>query len=121
MQKISVRDVGQYGVLQDLSEHELPNNAWTDCGNIRFLDGYANQFSGHGQIYGTPSVVPYHLLPVQIAGTRYWIYCSLEKIYVVTGDPGTHTNLTRQTAAVDVDYSATDNSWTSTVLGGIQS
>ncbi len=118
---IRVNNIGQYGVIQDLSKHELPINTWTDASNIRFLDGYASQFLGHGEVYGTPSVEPYHVLPVIINGARYWIYASLTKIYVVTITAGSpvHTNLTRQTAGNDVNYAATANSWTSTVIGGI--
>jgi hypothetical protein len=118
---VRVPNCGSVGVIQDLSQHELPINAWTEVQNIRFLDGYANQFLGHSQAYGTPAVIPYHVLPVIIGSQRYWIYASLTKIYGVTITAGSavHTNLTRQTAAVDVDYAATPNSWTSTVLGGI--
>jgi len=114
---IPVKQVGQYGVIRDLSQPELPINAWTDCKNIRFLDGFAWQFYGHGEIYASPSVTPYHVLPLTVAGVSYWLYAGAAKIYTVTGS--THTNITRQTASVDVDYAATRNSWTSTVLGGI--
>src|SRR5574343_2115575 len=118
---VRVQNVGQYGVVQDLSKHELPMNAWTDASNIRFLDGYAGQFLGHGEVYGTPSVEPYHVFPVIISGVRYWVYASLTKIYAatVTAGAAVHTNLTRQTAGNDVNYAATANSWTSTILGGI--
>ena len=121
MALVRVQSIGQYGVMQDLSKHELPINAWTDASNIRFLDGYASQFLGHGEVYGTPSVEPYHILPVIISGARYWLYASLTKIYAVTITAGSpvHTNLTRQTAGNDVNYTATANSWTSTVIGGI--
>ena len=115
---VRIQNAGAVGVNQDLSNHELPINAWTDASNIRFLDGYANQFLGHSQTYGTPSVVPYHVVPVIISGVRYWIYASLAKIYCVTITAGStvHTDLTRGSGG---DYSATANSWTSTVLGGI--
>ena len=118
---VRVKDAGSIGLNRDLSVHELPLGAWTDVQNIRFLDGYAHQFYGHGEVYNSPSIVPYHLLPCVIGTARYWIYASLEKIYAVTITAGSavHTNLTRQTAAVDVDYVATANSWTSTLLGGI--
>lgn len=121
MSIVRVPNCGSVGVVQDLSQHELPINAWTDASNIRFLDGYSNQFLGHSQAYGTPSVIPYHVLPVIISGVRYWLYASLTKIYAVTITAGAavHTNLTRQTAGNDVNYAATANSWTSTVLGGI--
>ena len=109
---VRVSNVGQFGVVNDLSMHELPINAWTDAENIRFLDGNAHQFLGHGEAYGTPSVIPYHILPVVIGSARYWIYASLTKIYAttITGGSAVHTNLTRQTAGNDVDYAATANS-----------
>ena len=116
-----VPNCGQYGVNNDLSQHELPINVWTDAQNIRFLDGYVNQVLGYGEVYGTPSITPHHVLPVIIAGARYWIYASLAKIYctTITAGAAVHTNLTRQTAGNDVDYTATANSWTSAVLGGV--
>jgi hypothetical protein len=118
---IRVPNAGAIGLNKDLSQHELPTGAWTDAQNIRFLDGYAYQFYGHGEVYNGPAVVPQHLLPVVVGTQRYWLYASLTKIYAVTisGGAAVHTNLTRQTASVDVDYAATANSWTSTLLGGI--
>lgn len=118
---VRVPNCGAVGVIQDLSNHELPINAWTDAQNIRFLDGYINQFLGHVEVYGTPTVEPYHVVPVISGSSRYWIYASLTKIYnvSVSGGSATHTNITRQTAGSDVNYAATANGWTSTVLGGI--
>jgi len=122
MPMLPVPNAGSVGVIRDLSQHELPQNAWTDASNIRFLDGYCYQFYGHGQVYGTPSVVPFYTAPaIGIDGTRYWIYAGEKKIYVtyITGGVATHTNITRQTAGNDVDYSGVRNAWTSTSLSGI--
>jgi hypothetical protein len=49
------------------------------------------------------------------------MYAGAAKIYAVTvsGGVAVHTNLTRQTAGVDVDYTGTPNQWTSTLLSGI--
>ena len=118
---IRVPNCGAAGVIKDLSQHELPINAWTDAQNIRFLDGYVNQTYGYGEVYDSAAVIPHHVLPVVISGARYWIYASLAKIYcvTVTGGAAVHTNITRQTAGADVDYTATANGWTSTVLGGV--
>lgn len=118
MQKVTVSQVGQYGVNKDLSVHELPINAWTNANNIRFIDGYAQQTPGYKELYPSAMVIPYHVLPLSVAGVSTWIYASDKKIYTVINGP-THTNITRQTSGVDVDYSATKNSWTSTLLGGI--
>ncbi|QGZ42715.1 hypothetical protein IP92_05752 [Pseudoduganella flava] len=119
---VSVPNCGSVGVIRDLSQHELPINAWTDSSNIRFLDGYCYQFYGYGQVYGTPAVTPLHTSPaISPTGTRYWLYASDKKIYAayINAGAAVHTNLTRQTAGVDVDYSAQPNEWTSTNLGGV--
>ena len=118
---VPVKNIGSAGVVKDLAAPELPIGAWTDAQNVRFVDNSAQQFYGQGEIYASPSVVPYHVLPVTVSGVRKWIYAGAAKIYTVDAIGGvvTHTNITRQTASVDVDYTATRNSWTSTVLGGI--
>lgn len=114
---VPVNQCGQYGVNKDLSVTSLPANAWTDCQNIRFLDGSAYQFYGHGEVFPGTAVEPYHVLPVTVAGVKYWIYAGSGKMYKV-GAPGgviTHTEITKSATT----YGATRNSWTSTVLGGI--
>ncbi|UOD28788.1 hypothetical protein INH39_25605 [Massilia violaceinigra] len=118
---IKVPAAGALGVVKDVSQHALPPNAWTDANNMRFLDGSVRQFYGHGAVYGTPAVTPLHVVPVNIGAARYWLYAGAQKIYAVTAATGTdvHTNLTRQTASVDVNYAGAPNAWTSTVLSGI--
>lgn len=113
MPLIVIKPVGG-GVNKDLSSHELPPQAWTDARNIRFLDGLASQIYGQSAVYDPPSVAPYHVLPISVAGVRYWLYAGTGKIYAVNGT--THTNLTRATGG---DYSGAANAWTSSVLGGI--
>jgi hypothetical protein len=112
-----VKNTGQIGVIKDLSAHELPPNAWTDALNVRFLDGMAQQFAGEVEVHASPTVIPYFVLPVLVSGIAHWLYAGAAKIYDVTGT--THTNITRQTAAADVDYTGVRNGWTGTVLGGI--
>lgn len=121
MPQIRVTNAGAVGVLKDLSVAELPVGAWTDAQDMRFLDGYALQAYGHGSVYGTPSVTPYHVLPLNIGSSRYWMYAGAAKVYAVniTGGAAVHTNITRQTAGVDVNYTGAANAWTSTSLSGI--
>ncbi len=115
---INVPNAGSIGLNRDLSDHEMPLGAFTSAENIRFLDGYAGQFLGHGQVYEGATITPYHILPVFIDSNRYWIYASLNKIstVVLTGGVITHTDLTRSSGG---DYSAQPNQWTSATLGGI--
>lgn len=112
---------GKFGLNKDLSQHELPPEAWSEARNIRFLDGLAHQAFGYGEYLTDAVVVPFHLQPIQVGSSKYWLYASGTKIYAVTVSGGVivHTNLTRQTAGVDVDYNAVVNSWTSDNLSGI--
>jgi len=118
MPKIEIYNVGSIGVNRDLPPHYLPPEAWTDSNNMRFQDRTASKIKGHEQIFGTPTVAPGFLLNVPKADTSFWIYCSLTKAYVY--ESGVHTNITRQTASVDVNYTAIAfNQWNGGALGGV--
>jgi hypothetical protein len=111
-----IDNAGAIGVNRDLSATDaLAQNAWTDASNIRFLDGAAHQALGYQTIYDPPTVIPYHVLPVTVAGVKTWIYGGAATIYKVDST-GTHTNITRAAGGA---YTATINSWTSCVLGGL--
>ncbi len=111
-----IPQAGSIGVIRDLSQHELPNNAWSDAKNIRFLDGAAYQFYGHGEVYNSPSFTPQHVLPCNVSGSRYWIYATAGKTFAVTNTGGSavHTDITHLTPRTGVA-----NQWTSTLLSGI--
>lgn len=118
MIRYPISALGQHGVVQDVLPHELPLNAWSGGRNVRFFDGFVEKFLGHTQVFGAPSVAPYFLLPAVSGTSFFWLYAGLTKVYVWNGSA--HTNITRQTGAVDVDYAATaDKNWTGCVLGGI--
>lgn len=116
MPKVSVPNAGAIGVIRDLSVHELPLGAWTDASNVRFLDGYASQFLGHGEVYNVPLAAPQYLVPVNVAGARYWLYATAAKQYAVSNSAGatTHTDITHVTARA-----GTVNRWSGFVFGGI--
>lgn len=111
-------NLGQYGVIEDIPSHELPAEAWSAATNVRFNDGFAEKSLGHSEPFGTPSIVPYQLFPEEGNNDFYWLYAGLTKVYVTDGT--THTNITRQTASVDVDYNSTiDREWVGGDLGGV--
>lgn len=113
---VRVQQVGGVGVIKDLGAHVLAPNAWSDASNIRFLDGSAYQFLGHGEVYSSPSVAPQFVMPINVAGARYWLYASAAKTYAVnnTGGVTTHTDITHATPRTGIV-----NQWSGTVLGGI--
>lgn len=116
MSLIPVPNCGAAGVIKDLSVHELPLGAWTDALNVRFLDGYAYQFLGQGQVYNTPSFAPQYVMPVSVVGVRYWLYATATKQFVVANSGGVavHTDITHATPRAGVV-----NNWTGAVFGGI--
>lgn len=118
---VRITATGAIGINKDLSSHELPNNAWSDGNNIRFLDSYAGVCYGYGSPYGAPTAAPLHLLFCKVASGGYWLYATATKIYsmTVTAGAAVDTNITRQTAGVDVNYTNVANAITSTLHGGI--
>lgn len=116
MGMIKVRGAGAAGVNKDLSAAELPANAWTDALNVRFLDGMASPFFGHGEVYTSPAYVPQYVMPCSVAGARYWIYTTATKVFAVTitGGVAVHTDITHVTPR-----SGVVNAWTGCVFGGV--
>lgn len=116
MSKVSVPACGSIGVINDIGAAELPLAAWTDASNIRFLDGAAYQFLGHGAVYNDPAYAPQFVLPMYVAGARYWLYATATKQFAVSNATGStvHTDISHATPRAGVV-----NKWTATVLGGI--
>lgn len=116
MAKIDAFKCGAVGVIKDLGTPDLPLTAWTDAQNIRFLDGSAYQFLGHGEVYDSPAFAPQYLMPINVAGARYWLYFTAAKQFAVSNASGTstHTDISHVTARTGVV-----NQWSGTILGGI--
>jgi len=108
------------GVNKDLGSDGLPLGSVTDSNNVRFREGYAELVMGQSVAYATAPIAPYSVFPLRTGSTIYWLVLGAAKGYAVTGAPATWTNITRQTASVDVDYAATlDTLWNGGVLNGV--
>ena len=92
MPNVIIPAAGQYGLIADQPAQELPPNAWTTAQNMRFRDGCAETFLGHAQVFTTPSVTPYFLLPFATSTTRYWLHAGLNSVF--SDDGTTRTNIT---------------------------
>jgi hypothetical protein len=116
MPNIRFDKVGAVGVIKDISPAELPAGAWSDAQNIRFQDGAALQFLGHGQVYLSPSEAPQYLLQANVAGARYWLYATAGKQFAASNASGAsvHTNITHATPRT-----GTVNAWSGCVFGGV--
>lgn len=118
MQDVDINDLASIGAVRDTPAHMLPPEALTIALNMRGVDGGLERLPGWTSIFGTPTVAPHFVMPISTVATNFWLYAGLTKIYGFDGT--THTNITRQTAAVDVNYTGTDGfTWQGTLLGGI--
>lgn len=115
---VDIDNVGRVGIVTDIKPHELPPEAWTSGQNVRMRDNAVVKTLGYQAVMDPPTIAPYQLLPVGNDTSYFWLYMGLTKVYVYNGSA--HTNITRQTASVDVNYAATaDKGWNGGVLGGI--
>jgi hypothetical protein len=116
---VPVDKCGEAGLILDIHPQELVPNAWSQVKNFVFREGFAERAYGHVAVNGTPLVEPWHLANFLSVNGNAWVYAGLQKIYGIDADL-IHSNITRQSAGVDVDYSGDPNSkWNSTMLSGI--
>ena len=116
MAKIEFKMPGAVGVVTDIAPAELPLPAWSGAMNVRFQDGAALQFLGHGQVYNSPPAAPQFLMQANVAGSRYWLYATAGKQYAASNASGAsvHTDISHATARA-----GSVNAWSGCVFGGV--
>lgn len=108
--------VGKLGLIKDISPELLPASSgefgWSDATNMRFINMEAQKMNGYAPVLESLPIQPWYISQA-ISGTdTYYVYLSDKKAY--TYDGITHSNITRQTTGVDVDYAASkDYMWQS--------
>lgn len=116
--RLSFDKVGSIGVVKDVKDWQLPSAAWTEAQNIRFRENSAWKTYGYVKVLDPPQVAPHFTAGFLDLNDKWWVYAGLEKVYGVLD--GTHYNLTRQSAGVDVNYTgAVANRWNHTVIQNI--
>lgn len=135
MPRIQVHNVGQLGLVSDPPASNLPPEAWTYLRNARATKHGIEKVKGEAPTLGTSSsgipdlmILPfgtaiqaYWLMYAQGPSTGYWLLLGQQKIYVRDANtPHTETNITRQSAGVDVNYAATEDlKWNASMYGGV--
>lgn len=88
---VKIPDMGK-GLNLDSSAEELASGVSSAGTNMRFRNGYAERFSGIGNVYTTPVITPYHACHYTAGGSRFVVYAGLQKTYV--DDGATQTEIT---------------------------
>jgi hypothetical protein len=103
---------GQYGVIKDQPEWELPINAWSDARNVAFKGSVLSRIAGQQQVFTTPTITPYFVASHQTATKRYWVHAGLAKVFVDDGTTRTEITGSAPTGAID-------DRWSGGTLNGI--
>ena len=114
------KEPGKLGIFKDVAPAEMIDGAWSDGANVRFLDSSIEKSRGYYPVYGDmpTDFTPRGLIQANVSGSWYWLVIGYYKVYAVTSGP-TWTNVTRQTAGVDVDYANLANTVTNINFSGI--
>ena len=108
-----VDSLGKYGLNKDAAAFDLAPGAFSDAGNMRFRDGYAERMRGQSQIFTAPSVTPYCLFSYRSGTSKYWVHLGTASAFVDDGT--TRTDLTPGTPFTG----AVDDRWTGGVASGV--
>jgi hypothetical protein len=88
-------NVGSIGIIKDTPPYNLPQGAWSDGNNVRFLDNGVKKIAGYKEVMATCPFAPYYIHPyLTTAGLYYWIAYGTADIAVYTGT--TWIDVTRQ-------------------------
>ena len=88
-------NVGSIGIIKDTPPYNLPQGAWSDGNNVRFLDNGVKKIAGYKEVMATCPFAPYYIHPyLTTAGQYYWIAYGATDIAVYSGT--TWTDITRQ-------------------------
>lgn len=118
MPEVDINDLDKLGVIRDEPAYQIPPEAFDRLENMRVVDGGLERMKGDEQVFGTPPIAPHFALTISAPAQNFWLYTSLAAAYVYDG--ASHTKVTRQSAGVDVPYTATNTrDWNGTIIGGI--
>lgn len=120
MPRLLVDNVGQVGLVLDLSPRKLPDGAWSDGENVRFDGFVAKKVLGSRAVQGSLSASAYSLFAyTSFDGGKFFAYAGLTRVFGVNNN--VHYDLTRVSASSTVVPYNTDETqlWTGGVLGGL--
>lgn len=117
MGKVTIRDIGSVGEVNDLPSHELPPHVWSETLNVRCRDTHAEPIRGETEVFTQGTIVtdPICIFPcAKLDGTLWWVYGGEDKIGVCNVDE--HVDITPAATTLTADGEA---KWTGTWLNGI--
>ena len=118
MPRITIRDVGQYGMIIDTPYHESPPNSWNNLRNVRGKDKYLEPIFGEeARLNGTaPISNPWNVFYCPtVAGASWWVYGTSTQIGVANATDSKDITPTAMAPLAMND----ENRYTGTWLNGV--
>lgn len=117
---LTIKQLGDIGIVKDMRASELPDNAWTDGNNVAFRDGIAQRILGESKVFEGNIYSPENLIfyPDPQSGIAYWLYAGIyqDDVHIFSWDGVEH--ITRSTDTGD-PYSTNHLGWTSGTVAGV--
>lgn len=117
--KVTVKGLGDVGMITDVDAPELPVNGWTNLLNMRCVHGRIEPMDGYADVtswlnVGTKDVYAHALGKLETTTSFYWVYPydddgdgQCEAIYAMNAS-GTVTDITRSAGASPYTGTSTD-------------
>ena len=116
MPLVPINDLGSVGLIKDIPPYSLPESAWSDANNVRFLNNAVKKCKGYTEVMATCPFAPYYIFPYEDAdGDYYWLAFGATDIAV--WDNTSWTDVTRQ-AVLTLNGAVSASSGTITVDTG---
>lgn len=87
--KLPIKNLGQYGVINEMTDEDIPLNAWSKANNVDFRDGLVRKSHGYSLIFGPATggspydgliSRPQWMFPFldPEGPTSYWVICGID-------------------------------------------
>lgn len=106
-------NLGSIGIIADTEPRQLSAEAWTEGGNVRFVDNKVVSMRGHEEVFASPLYEPWFLQPLRKNDDYFWFYASQNDIGVTDGT--NHATVSETSGGYSTSL---DTNWTSATLPG---
>ena len=95
MPLVPINNLGSVGIIKDIPPYGLPDNAWSNGNNVRFLNDGVKKIRGYTEVMATCPFAPHYIMPFEdFSGDYFWVAFGLTAAAV--WDQTTWTDITRQ-------------------------
>lgn len=115
MPQIEIGNLGEVGVVKDITAHKLPRNAWSDSNSLRFTTDGAEVLRSQKSVFTTATFNPTWIRAFPPRTNPLWVYGDDSRLYCYEEGIG-HTNISQ---GGGTPYLAGGERWQGAVFQGV--